>query len=87
MKPLTDPRTSTFHIEAALEAVCAALHTLEAAVARHGGKDSLIGLAMGSLHKAVDELRREQAEEPYPLALGFVVETGRPSSPSGDPAA
>ena len=82
MKPLTDSSTSTLHVEAALQAVCAAIVTLEAAAARTCGVHALIGFAIGSLRQAIDELRQTQTEEPYALALGFVAGTGPTSSSS-----
>ena len=83
LKPLTDSRTPTLHVEAALQAVCAALVTLEAAAARTCGVHALIGFAIGSLRQAVEELRQAQTEEPCALALGFVAATG-PTSSSSD---
>jgi hypothetical protein len=76
-------------IEAALEASCGALVTLESINA--GAVDGLhdidgtqrhLGLAIGSLREAIEELRLAQSKGSSALAIGFVLK-GNDRAPGG----
>jgi hypothetical protein len=82
MTPLTDSGTATDHLHAVVEAVCAAIVTLEAvradtsdAVLDVCSIHSRISAAVECLRQAVAELRAAMEEDPGVLALGFVQGT------------
>jgi hypothetical protein len=72
------------HIEAALEASCGALMTLQSidfSPTRDGdGMHGHVAEAIYSLRHAIDELRSAQSRGASGLALGFVLARGRRGS-------
>ena len=81
-------------IEAALEASCGALITLESlncpASAREGEADAVqhhIEQAIGSLRKAIESLRAAQSDGADALAFGFVFQRERPDASGSWPEA
>jgi hypothetical protein len=71
-------------VEAALEASCGALITLEAihctaaAVGQPSGLDAHLALAARSLREAIDELRLAHSNHATGVAIGFVLDRSRP---------
>ena len=92
---MTDPRdylAGLDRIEAALEASCGALITLESLNCRAhqaGGKaDGMqdhIAHATRSLREAIESLRAAQSDGTDALALGFVFKRDRPATPGSWP--
>jgi hypothetical protein len=76
------------HIEAALEASCGALITLQSidvdSTPNRDGMHGHIAEAIYSLRHAIDELRSAQSRGASGLALGFVLARGR-RCPAQDP--
>jgi hypothetical protein len=79
------PQTSD-HLEAALEASCDTLVTLQLIRSRGGddvgGAEGHVTRAIRSLRRAIAELRLAGAQDANALALGFVANSG---SGAGDP--
>ena len=78
-------------IEAALEATCGALVTLESVKSNlpddsndPDGMRSHLGLAMASLRHVIEELRLAENNGAYALAIGFVLNGRRRASPRVD---
>ena len=69
------------HLEAAIEASCETLVTLQMireAAPDDDGLRSQTRRAIGSLRRAISELRTERAERASAVAYGFVVDTRQP---------
>lgn len=78
------------HVEAALEAACAALLTLQSmdVLASNGetdGEREHVADAVLSLRHAINELREAETRGQSGLALGFVLAGGRRKSSGGGP--
>ena len=80
MRYTRDSPSATDRIEAALEASCAALVTLESlsfGAGEPSGRQERVVTAIRSLRHAIEQLRWAQSDHADELALGFVL-NGRP---------